>query len=98
MPKGNLEHDNTSNAPNTSQLKAFISRIEAQGERVQAEKDDLKEIYAELKAFGLSPKIVRILVRRRAMEKAKRDEEDTLLDLYSKATGTPSPADAEADE
>ncbi len=99
MPKGNLEHDNTTNAaPQTSQLKAFISRIEAQNERVQTEKDDLKEIYAELKSFGLSSKIVRILVRRRAMDKAKRDEEDVLLDLYSKATGTPSPADAEADE
>ena len=97
--KGDLEHDAATNAaPQTSQLKAFVSRIEAQNERVQAEKDDLKEIYAELKAFGLQPKIVRILVRRRAMEKAKRDEQDALVHVYSKALGDASPADAETDE
>jgi uncharacterized protein (UPF0335 family) len=38
------------------------------------------------------------MVQRRAMDKAKRDEEDTLLHLYSKAVGDSSPADAEDDE
>lgn len=88
MAKGDLEHDaETNQAPPTSQLKAFIERIEAQNERVNDEKDDLKEIYAELKSFGLSSKVIRVLVRRRAMDKAKRDEEDVLLDIYTGAVG-----------
>lgn len=98
MPKGNLEHDNTSNAPVHDQLKALIERIETVNERIAEEQADRKSIFDEAKAFGLDPKIMRIIIRRRAMEKAKRDEQDVLVHVYSKATGTPSPADAEADE
>jgi uncharacterized protein (UPF0335 family) len=54
---------------------------------VRDEKDDLKEIYAEAKAAGYQTKIVRKLVARRAMEKAKRDEEDALLETYEGAVG-----------
>lgn len=68
-------------------LKSLISRIEDQNERVRDEKDDLKEIYAEAKAAGYQTKIVRKLVARRAMEKAKRDEEDALLETYEGAVG-----------
>lgn len=85
-------------AEGNGQLKALIERIETQNERVADERADLKEIYAEVKAQGYSPKIVRKLVARRAMEKAKRDEEDALLHTYSKAVGTPSPADFDDDD
>lgn len=98
MPKGNLEHDNTTNAPVHAQLKALIERIESVNEEIGTLQDDRKEIYAEAKAFGLDPKIMRIIVRRRAMDKPTRDTQDALVHVYSKATGTPSPADAEADE
>lgn len=70
-----------------AQLRAIIARIEAQNERVATEKDDLKEIYEELKAFGFIPKIVRKIVARRAMDKAKRDEEDALIETYEGALG-----------
>ena len=98
MAKGNLEHDTTTNAPVHDQLKALIERIEAVNEELGALQDDRKEIFAEAKAFGLDPKIMRIIIRRRAMEKSKRDEQDALVHVYSKATGTPSPADAETGE
>lgn len=98
MPKGNLEHDNTTNAPPHSQLKALIERIERMNEEIGALQDDRKEIFAEAKAFGLDPKIMRIIIRRRAMDKLTRDTQDALVHVYSKATGTPSPADADTDE
>ena len=44
---------------------------------------------------GFDPKIMRIIIRRRAMEAAVRAEQDALVDTYSRAVGTPSPADAE---
>jgi len=95
MAKGNLEHDATTNAPPHTQLKALIERVESVNEDIAALTDDRKEIFAEAKAFGLNPKIMRIIIRRRAMEKVKRDEQDALVHVYSKATGTPSPADAD---
>ena len=96
MPrKGNLEHDNTTNAPVHEQLKALIERIETVNEGIGELQADRKEIFDEAKSFGLDPKIMRIIIRRRAMEKSKRDEQDALVHVYSKATGTPSPADAE---
>jgi uncharacterized protein (UPF0335 family) len=98
MPKGNLEHNTTTNAPVHDQLKALIGRIEEVNDRIADEQADRKSIFDEAKSFGLDPKIMRIIIRRRAMEKSKRDEQDALVHVYSKATGTPSPADSSDEE
>src|SRR5690348_17141034 len=78
-------------------LKSFIERIEA----VTDDKDDLsadiREIYAEAKATGFNPKIMRIIIRRRKMAKAEREEQDALVDTYSAALGM-LPADEEVEE
>lgn len=92
---GNLEHDNTTNAPNGSELRSLIERIERMNEEKKAVQDDIKEIFAESKFKGYDNKIVRIIIRRRAMEKAVRDEQDALVHTYSKAIGDDSPADEE---
>lgn len=92
---GNLEHDNSTNtAPVNGQLKALIERIENVNGEIAALQDDRKEIFAEARSFGLDPKIMRIIIRRRAMDKARRDEQDALVHVYSKAVGDDSPADA----
>ena len=68
-------------------LKQFIERIE----RLEAEKselmEDIKEVYAELKAVGFEAKIARKLVAIRKMDTEKRREEEELLDLYKAAVG-----------
>lgn len=69
------------------QLKSLISRIENVNEELKALQDDRKEIFAEAKGSGFDPKIMRILIRRRAMDKAERDEQDAVLDLYETAVG-----------
>ena len=48
---------------------------------------DLKEVYAEAKGEGFDIKIVRKVVRLRAQDKAKRLEEEALIDLYISAIG-----------
>lgn len=68
-------------------LKAFVERIERQVEEVTAAKTDLNEIYAEAKAVGFDTKILRKLIRLRAMETEKRNEEEQLLELYKAAIG-----------
>lgn len=96
---GNLEHDNTTNAaPVHAQLKALIERIEAVNDRIADEQEDRKQVFLEAKAFGLDPKIMRILLRRRAMNAAARKEQDVLVHVYAKAVGDDSPADSDSEE
>ncbi len=69
------------------QLKAIIDRIE----RLEADKaaigEDLKEVFAEAKGNGFDTKILRKVVRWRKQDKAKRQEEEAILDLYLSALG-----------
>ena len=81
-----------------AELKAHIEAIEKLNEDKADISHDIRDRFTIAKTQGFDPKIMRILIRRRAMEAAVRMEQDTLVDVYSKAVGTPSPADAEADE
>ena len=46
-----------------------------------------KEVFAEAKGEGFDVKILRKVIRMRKMDKAKRDEEEALIDLYLSAIG-----------
>lgn len=63
-------------------LRQFVARIE----RLEAEKAelsaDIREVYAEVKTFGLDPKILRKVISVRKVEAAERAEQEALLDLY----------------
>ena len=70
-----------------ARLRQFVERVE----RLEAEKQDLmadiRGIYAEAKAVGFEPKIMRMLVRLRKMEAADRQEQESLLEIYKGAVG-----------
>ena len=68
-------------------LKSFLERIERLEEDKAAVSNDLKEVYAEAKGEGFDTKILRKVVRLRKQDKVKRDEEQTLIDLYLSAIG-----------
>ena len=74
-------------------LKSFIERIE----RLEVEKKDIagdiRDVYSEAKGNGFDPKIIRILIKRRAMDRAEREEQDALVATYSTAIGEPLPND-----
>jgi uncharacterized protein (UPF0335 family) len=76
-----------SNTPNGEHLRAFVERIE----RVNAERDelatDLKEIYGEVRTQGYDAKIVKKIVRRRAIDPDQRREEEEIMSLYLDAMG-----------
>jgi len=63
-------------------LKQFVARIE----RLEAEKTelaaDIREVYAEVKTFGLDTKIMRKVISARKKEAAERAEEEALLEMY----------------
>ncbi len=79
------------------QLRAIIERIERLEEEKKAIADDIKDVYAEAKANGFDTKILRTVVRLRKQDKAEREEQDAILDLYLAALGM-LPGGAAAEE
>jgi uncharacterized protein (UPF0335 family) len=77
----------TLSATAQGQLKAIVERIERLEEDKAAVMADLKEVYAEAKGNGYDVKILRKVVRIRKQDRAKRMEEDAVLDLYLSAIG-----------
>ena len=68
-------------------LKSFIERIERLEEDKAVVANDLKEVFAEAKGEGFDTKIMRKVVRLRKQDRAKRLEEESLVDLYLSAIG-----------
>ena len=68
-------------------LRQYVDRIE----RLEAEKAelaaDIREVYGEVKDFGLDPKIVRKVVALRKKDASERAEEEALLDMYIDVVG-----------
>ncbi|WP_017931580.1 DUF2312 domain-containing protein [Robiginitomaculum antarcticum] len=68
-------------------LRQYVARIE----RLEAEKAelaaDVREVYAEIKTFGLDPKIIRKVVSLRKKDANERAEEEALLDMYLEVVG-----------
>ena len=69
------------------QLTQFIERIERLEEEKRALMADMKDVYAEAKATGFEPKVMRQVVRLRAMDSDLLIEQDALLDTYRDALG-----------
>lgn len=68
-------------------LRLLIERIERLEEEKKAMADDIKDVYAEAKAVGYDPKIMRKIVSLRKMDTHDRREQDDLLDTYKAALG-----------
>ena len=68
-------------------LKAIIERLERLEDDKQAVMTDMKEVFAEAKGEGYDTKVLKKVLRIRAQDKAKRQEEEAILDLYLSALG-----------
>lgn len=68
-------------------LRSIIERLE----RLEEDKDailiDMKEVFAEAKGDGYDVKVLRKVLRLRKQDRAKRQEEEAILDLYLGALG-----------
>lgn len=84
---GDEPHADVLNETAQNQLKSIVERVE----RLEVEKteivEQIKEVYAEAKGNGFDVKILRKVIRLRRMDRAKRQEEDAILDLYLSAIG-----------
>lgn len=69
------------------QLKSIVERIERMEEEKKSVADDIRDIYAEAKANGFDTKTIRAVIRLRKQDRAEREEQEALLDLYLHALG-----------
>ena len=85
-----IARDAIENARNIGSERTAIHVIE-RIERLEEDKagvmTDLKEVYAEAKGEGFDTKTIRKVVRLRKQDRAKRQEEEAILDLYLSAIG-----------
>lgn len=74
---------------NNSQAKlvSVVERIERLLEERAALQEDIKEVFAEAKGDGFDTKTLRKAIAIRAMDPAKRQEAEAMLDLYLSALG-----------
>lgn len=66
-------------------LRAFVERIERVEEEIKDLAEDKKDIYVEAKGQGFDVKVLRQVIRLRKQDRAEREEQETLLDLYLQA-------------
>jgi uncharacterized protein (UPF0335 family) len=69
------------------QLKSLVERVERLEEEKAALTADIREIFAEAKGGGFDTKIMRQVIRIRRLDKADRQEQEAILDLYLSALG-----------
>ena len=68
-------------------LRSIVERLERLDEDKAAVMADMKEVFAEAKGEGYDVKTLRKVMRIIKMDKAKRQEEEAILDLYLSALG-----------
>ncbi len=69
------------------ELKQFVERVERLEDEKKALVDDIKDVFAEMKGRGFDTKAVRQLLRIRKQDRAERQEEEAILELYMNAIG-----------
>ncbi len=68
-------------------LRTIVERLDRLEEDKVAVVTDMKEVFAEAKGEGYDVKILRKVIRIRKQDKAKRQEEEAIFDLYMSALG-----------
>lgn len=79
--------NSASNPVSGERLRSFLSRIEKLEEDACAVREDIKDVYAEVKSVGFDVKIVRQIIRLRKMNPSDRREQEQLLELYLSSIG-----------
>ncbi|MBG7616510.1 DUF2312 domain-containing protein [Brevundimonas sp. BAL450] len=75
------------NASAQGRLRTIIERLERLEEDREAIVGDMKEVFAEAKGEGYDVKTLRKVLKIRKLDRAKRQEEEAILDLYLAALG-----------
>lgn len=74
-------------AATQGRLRSIIERLERLSEDKEAVLIDMKEVFAEAKGEGFDVKVLRKVLAIRKQDRAKRQEEEAILDLYLSTLG-----------
>ena len=69
------------------QLRAFIECIERLEEEKAGLTGDIREIFSEAKGNGFDTGIMRKIIAMRKKDRAERQEEEAILEMYMQAMG-----------
>ena len=84
---GDDAHSDVLNQDAQGRLRTIVERIERLEQEMAEVMEQIKEVFAEAKGAGFDVKILRKVVRLRKQDRAKRQEEEAILDLYLSAIG-----------
>jgi uncharacterized protein (UPF0335 family) len=84
---GDDAHSDVLNQGAQGRLRTIVERIERLEQEKAEVMEQIKEVFAEAKGAGFDVKILRKVVRLRKQDRAKRQEEEAILDLYLSAIG-----------
>lgn len=80
----------TLQASSQAQLRQYIERVERLDEEKKALAADISDVFAEAKANGFDPKIMKKVIALRKLSKDERDELEAVMSTYLHALeGTP---------
>lgn len=68
-------------------LQRYVERIENLEEDAKQVAEDIKEVYAQVKAEGYDPKYIKQCIKLRAKDPDQLAEEDELLQMYRNMLG-----------
>ena len=80
-------HGDILNQAAQGQLKSVIERIERLEQEKAEVAEQIKEVFAEAKGNGFDVKVLRKVIRIRKQDRARRLEEEAIMDLYLSALG-----------
>lgn len=72
-------------------LRLYVERIERISEEIDGLQQDRRDIYLEAKAVGYDPRVIRMVIARRAVAPDVRAEADALVEAYEAALGGGGP-------
>lgn len=76
-----------SNIVAAEELRLLIERVERLTEEKKNIADDIRDVFGEAKSRGFDPKIMREIIKLRAMEPEARREREAMIDTYRAALG-----------
>lgn len=68
-------------------LKSYVERIERLTEERKSYSDDIRDVLKEAAGHGYDKKALRRVVRARAQDQKKREEEEALFETYAAELG-----------
>lgn len=77
----------TLQASTQNQLRQFVEQIERMEEEKKGLAEDIRDKFAECKAFGFDVTALRQIIRLRKKSKTDRDEDESILETYMHALG-----------